>query len=112
MSKTTKYPEIRTQIKERAAHSRAIHEQIREATGLDRHRLWNEKRWYGAETRLLLLAYAFLRGMPYHAVERKCRNNPCDLHYAIQRRLKALGHEMERESIKSWLKAEVLEVAA
>jgi len=71
--KKCRFPEIKAEVKVRQAESQAIRKQINEAHGLDRWCLWQEKRRYGTDTRYLLLAYAFLRGMPYAACEPKNR---------------------------------------
>lgn len=60
---------LRTKIAEQTATSRAIRTAITAASGRERYDLWEQKRHVGAETRRLLLAYAYLRGKPYRAGE-------------------------------------------
>ncbi len=48
---------------------------IQAARGPERHRLRGEKSGAGWEARLLLLTYAFLRGVPYRTLAPKCRED-------------------------------------
>jgi hypothetical protein len=107
MSKKCKYPQIKEELKSRQAESQDIRKRIHAASGMDRWELWQEKRRYGSETRDLLLAYGFLRGMPYRVIEAKTDSGPsCTL---IQRCLAAHGHEVAPEAIKTWLSTEALQ---
>lgn len=76
MEKNAKYSKIREELRLRQAESQAIRKQIHASKGMDKWALWQDKRAYGSETRYLLLAYAFLRGMPYLACEPKTRSQP------------------------------------
>jgi len=60
---------LRFRIAALAEQGRAIGRQIREASGRARYDLWNDKRSLGDDARALLLAYAFLRDVPYRVVE-------------------------------------------
>lgn len=62
---------IKGHIKSNDEASREIRKQIHAAEGMDRYRLWNDKRWQGCENRLWLLAYACLRGRSYVQIEQK-----------------------------------------
>ena len=65
-------------IRELEAESRAIGTRVRSLKGLDRHQARQDKRDLGSTTRLLLLTYGFLRGVPYERIERNVDklNNP------------------------------------
>lgn len=69
MSKTRRYENIRAAIRSQERLSREARTKIRETSGRDRYDAWAEKRTVGAHTRELLLALAFLRGMPYRVCE-------------------------------------------
>lgn len=60
---------LRTSIKMLAAQGSDIHRRIGESRDRARYDLWNEKRGVGVNARDALLAYAFLRGVPYRVVE-------------------------------------------
>lgn len=64
--------EVRSRLRQRETGSRALRKAIHESSGMDRWYAWQEKRSFGRETRHLLLAYAFLRGVPYARAEPKC----------------------------------------
>lgn len=106
MSKKCKYPEIKAELRQREQESRAIRKQIHESSGLIRWSLWQDKRSYGSGTRDLLLAYAFLRGVPYRVCEAKTVPNSGPYPSCIERCLKARGHEVAKEAIEQWLKIE------
>jgi hypothetical protein len=101
MSKKNKYPKIRAELKQREAESRTICKQIRESSGLDRWGFWEAKRTYGNTTRWLLLSYAFLRGIPYFACERKTANRPYEK--TLAKILQDQGIEVDSALIKVWL---------
>lgn len=67
---------IRDEIKFREVQARKLREQIRNTKGRERYDAWNAKRDYGAGTRSLLLAYAFLRGTAYRRVEKTAVSVP------------------------------------
>lgn len=67
--KTRRFENIRAAIRRQEELSREARAKIRETSGPDRYEAWAEKRIIGAHTRDLLLAYAFLRGMPYRVCE-------------------------------------------
>ena len=104
MSKRTKFPEIKAELRVREQESRSIRKQIHGSSGMERWGFWQDKRKYGFETRDLLLAYGFLRGVPYLVIEAKTNSGPsCTF---IQRCLAAHGHEVAPEAIKAWLSTE------
>jgi hypothetical protein len=106
MSKNVKFPEIKTNLRALEAESREIRKRIHAASGMDRWHLWNEKRGHGREARWLLLAYAYLRKVPYRVCEQKCALDNSPSPSAIQHWLKTYGHEVERDLIDAWLEAE------
>jgi hypothetical protein len=106
VGKKCKFPEIRAELRQREQESRAIRKQINESSGMARWAFWEEKRNYGGATRDLLLAYAFLRGMPYRVCEPKTSEDYSRFAPAIQCCLSAHGHEFEKEAIKAWFETE------
>lgn len=65
---------LKREIKTLASQGKDLHKQIIQLrsqpdTGKQREALWTEKRALGTQTRCRLLAYAYLRGVPYKAVE-------------------------------------------
>lgn len=119
-----KYPEFRQILRERQAESQALAQQIRQTSGKERMLLWEQKRQYGSKTRVLLLAYACLRGVPYKAVERKCHMEPTPSNVSevggfwyymirgIQEAAKAQGQSLDSSVIKAWLTASQASEAA
>lgn len=104
--KNVKYPSIRNELREREAHSRDIRKQIHAASGMDCWYLWTEKRSYGADTRHILLAYGFVRGLPYHVCEGKCGegNGPSvSTIHAIVNAHKAVS----LDDVRAWLAVEM-----
>ena len=71
MSKNTRFPELKREIREREAASREIRKRIQATTHMERWEAWQTKRQEGSTTRCLLLIYAMLRGVPRHVVEGK-----------------------------------------
>lgn len=69
-----KYKESLGKIIPDDPHRRKIRKTLRNpATGLERHRILTvSKISQGRVTRSLMLAYGFLRGVPYKVLERKC----------------------------------------
>lgn len=102
MSKTTKFPEIRAELRQREAHSKSIHQRIRETSGEERMKLWEEKRSYGLDTRFLLLYYAMLRGMPRQVCEPKYRPR-WDFAWGMGHHAKRLGHTYDVDAFAAWL---------
>lgn len=60
---------LRSKIKDLAGQGTAIRHRIQAAFNRARYDLWNDKRSIGDEARWMLLAYAFLRDVPYRMVE-------------------------------------------
>ncbi len=67
---------LQSEIKSLAADGRALNPRIQGASGRERASLRREKAEVGDRARHLLLAYAFLRGVPYAALEGTCRRLP------------------------------------
>lgn len=53
----------------RTLHSQIIQLRSQPGTGKEREAMWTEKRTIGTQARCRLLAYAYLRSVPYRAVE-------------------------------------------
>jgi hypothetical protein len=99
---------LKDTVKQLAAGGSAIAAQIREAKGLDRYHLWNEKRYHGDSTRNALLAYACLRGRAYETVERKVREGNFPSATAVRSHLldaldDAQKVEWTPERVRDWL---------
>lgn len=108
---------LKNSVKQLAAGGSAIAAQIREAHGLDRYHLWNEKRYHGDSTRNALLAYACLRGRPYETIERKVREGNFPSATAIRSHLlealdEAQKAEWTPERVKGWLEGKAPPTAA
>lgn len=101
--KNVKFPKVRTELRVRETESREIRKKIHASKGMDRWHAWREKRDYGEETRHLLLAYGWMRGLPYEACEKKCGelNSPSPSYIANL----ATDHGVTTtsETIKVWL---------
>lgn len=107
MSKKCKFPEIKAELRQREQDSRAIRQQINDSSGMERWGFWVDKRLFGSDTRTLLLGYAFLRGVPYRAVEAKTAPNTGPYAVYIQQFLQTRGHEVAADAIEKWLEAAV-----
>lgn len=107
MSKKSKFPELKQEIKTREAASREIRKRIHATSGLDRYEAWVEKRSEGSTTRCYLLLYAMARGIPRSASEPKY--NPGD-HWWLQNGMTNIAAqrnlELAKEAIEQWLRAE------
>src|SRR5262245_1065400 len=64
--------DLKTRIKDLAEQGHRLRDRIRATSGLERHAVWNEKRALGRQARAALLAYGFLRGVPYARIEARC----------------------------------------
>jgi hypothetical protein len=88
----------------REAESKVICKKIHESCGMDRWAAWNDKRSYGNETRALLLASGFVKGIPYKAIEAKVgeRNaiGASDILWAASA---LAGIALEGNAIVAWL---------
>lgn len=112
MSKKTRFPELRAELRQREAHSKTIAKRIRESAGEERMRLWEQKREYGSVTRFILLMYALMRGLPRD----HCEPAPTTergrlirteqkwwLSSSIVWTAKQRGHVLERTAVEAWL---------
>lgn len=63
---------LKSVIKALAAEGRALQQRIQQASGLERHALWDQKRCLGRRARAALLGYGFVRGVPYPRIEPRC----------------------------------------
>lgn len=94
--------EIRTKIKELAAHQK----QHRSGTkGPERNSRWQSfMEHYRSELRRLYLAYALLRGVPYETIERRCHEQASP--YAISQLV-----DKPEDEVTLWIKSTSLPVA-
>jgi len=84
MEEIVELSNLKSQISEAARKGRSIHTKIQACRGDARHALWNEKRALGRRARYLLLAYGYLRGIPYRRIEPRChRDNDAQAHPLI-----------------------------
>jgi hypothetical protein len=116
MSKKTKFPELKHEIKAREAASREIRQRIHQTSHQERWEAWRDKRREGSTTRCLLLLYAMLRGVPRWVVEAK--HHPSDhwwIHMGMNHMAGQRGFELTKDAIEQWLRVEApkaTEVAA
>lgn len=116
MSKKSKFPELKQEIKTREAASREIRKSIQGTSGMERHQHWLDKRSYGQDTRHLLMLYCIARGIPRYAMEPKHLQS--NEYWAVDRAVFELATQhnlpITREAIQAWLKvpAPAQEVAA
>lgn len=105
MSKRTRFPELRAELRAREAHSKTIGKRIRETAGEERMKLWEEKRAHGRLTRFLLLAYAFLRGMPRWVCEPLHHPDAWMLLPYVHEHAKRFVADADPKTLKEWLAA-------
>jgi len=106
--KKSELENIQKEIKALAKEGKAFRPRIHAAQDQERYNLWDEKRAVGQEARYLLLAYAFLRGIPYRILEKKCYEDDCKYlrYHLIQGFKDALtNHEYEisEAELENWL---------
>jgi hypothetical protein len=96
---------LRNTLRLRQSDSQELGRTIQRSRGRERWDAWEEKRSYGRDTRPLLLAYGFLRGVPYLACERKCaEDNPPSIE-AIIIAASEHGIELSRQELEAWTAA-------
>lgn len=108
---------LRVFIKGRELESKTVYEhKIRKSFGQEKHVIQLKQNSFGSETRLYLLAYAFLRGVPYAVVEAST-NEPIResykqdkiakiCHFFVDNQWmigKTSGKELNSDHIKDWL---------
>jgi hypothetical protein len=87
MMKRRELVELRDEIKASAAQGREVRARIHATRDRERYDAWNEKRRVGTGARELMLACAFLRGVPYRVVEPTCGESLESQRYdAVQRK--------------------------
>ena len=106
MSKKSRHPELKQEIRSRETASREIRKRIHALSGMDRWEAWQEKRGEGNTTRCLLLIYAMLRRVPRFVVEGKHDANhhwwiANGMHQMAEQR----GHALTKDAIEEWLTA-------
>lgn len=107
MSKKSKFPTLKQEIKTQEAASREIRKLIQGSSGMERWQNWADKRSHGNDTRCLLLIYAMLRGIPRYVSEAKHdRHEFYWIHNGMQCMAAQRGFELSKEAIKEWLNAE------
>lgn len=96
---------LRSMICEAQRETGDIRARIRSSSGMDRWAHWEAKRSHGKGTRYLLLAYAFLRRMPYRVAEAKCAefNQPSAAAIAGCTEAEDMGAVLDQ--VKAWLEA-------
>jgi hypothetical protein len=114
MSKKCKYPELKAEIKNQEAESKAIRKQIHGSSGKERWDYWDNKRTLGFRTRCLLLLYAMLRGVPYRVVEPKSDSIILSFYVIglMEQFANTRGLGLTRAAITEWINAKPAEVAA
>jgi hypothetical protein len=64
---------LKSEICAAARDGQAIQKKLQATRALERDSLWNQKRALGRRTRYLLLAYGYVRSVPYRLIEPRCR---------------------------------------
>src|SRR4051812_20771206 len=106
MSKKSRYPELKQEIRDREKDSREIRKRIRASSGMDRWQAWQDKRGEGNTTRCLLLIYAMLRRVPRVVVEGKHdANHHWWIASGMHRMAEQRGFALTKEAIADWLTA-------
>lgn len=100
----SRFPELRAELRQREAHAKAIGVRVRASAGLERMKLWEEKREYGLTTRACLLLLAWLRGKPRTSCE-PSHNTEFNwtVSVVIWRESKRFGHEFSPSDARLWL---------
>jgi len=112
MSKKSRYPELKQEIRDREKASREIRKRIRAASGMDRWEAWQDKRGEGKTTRCLLLIYAMLRGVPRHVGEAKHDvNDNWWILNGMHRMAEQREYALTKDAIEAWLTAKAPTVA-
>jgi len=113
MSKKSRYPELKQEIRSRETASREIRKRIHASSGMDRWQAWQDKRGEGNTTRCLLLIYAMLRGVPRFVVEAKHDpNHDWWISNGMHRMAEQRGFGLTKDAIAAWLDAKAPVVAA
>lgn len=106
MSRRSKFPELRAELRKREAHSKTIGKRIRETRGEERMKLWEEKRDYGRATRRCLLLLTLLREKPRVWCEPAWDQNYTPyLAYLVVDEAKRFGQTLDHKVIRAWLEA-------
>ncbi len=114
MLKKSELAVLREEIKSAASEGRATNALIREARGDERRALRDRKGSIGQDARVLLLAYALLRGVPYTSLERTTRDTAWQagwLANGVARTAARTVPGTDREAVENWMKG-AQEVAA
>lgn len=98
--------ELREEIKSNAHSARTYNPRIQASSGLERHALRLEKAGYKYPARSMLLAYGFLRGIPYRVLEQRCHEGSYPWHDAIYKIVIRFNPEITREQCGQWILAE------
>lgn len=94
--------ELKSRVLALALEGRAIGTRIRAAAGRERDRLWNEKRAVGRRARCVLLAYAYVREVPYARVEPRTAI-PLSHHALADGWFRELGLVTSGAAVAGWL---------
>lgn len=78
---------------------------ISESSGMERWGHWVDKRDAGWPTRHALLAYAFVRNVPYAALEAKYRDGNGPSANRVEAWLEEAGVPVEPGAVEAWLAA-------
>lgn len=92
---------VQTEVKLHAVEGRQIAVNIRASSEKERWWLWQDKRSVGVKARYAQLAYAYLRGVPYEVLERRCRNLP--FADRISDLIESYGFACEAAIIMGWI---------
>lgn len=88
----------------REAGGKDLRKKIQNTSHQERYDAWNEKRAYGLDTRWILLAYGFVKGIPYKAIEAKTGERNEAYAFAICEASKeATGLTLNGNAVVAWL---------
>ncbi len=120
--KKSKLFALKAMIKGCVAEAGVIRKEIHASSGVERYELWNKKRSLGVYARHLMLAYAFLRNIPFSKLEKDrelilsergfvYENHYIDLTWIrilCVPYIKMWEKELTNDVLRAWIKEDVL----
>lgn len=97
---------LKSSIKGCEAKGRELVQKIAATSDMERWQAWAEKRNWGWPTRHCLLAYAFVRGVPYSALEKSTREDNRPSAERVRAWLTDAGVEVTEEAVRAWIEGE------
>jgi hypothetical protein len=98
---------FRASLREQMEESQISVRAIQQTSGKERESAWDQKRCVGRDTRYILLAYAFLRGVPYKVLESfTAGGNEPSFRSIAYAGLSVAGLAFDEDAICAWLNGE------